>query len=253
MAGLQISPPTPTPLQNAYTLAGTAAKQNTSDYSDLMNNYRTLLNGFGSGTNKFNPTTVKYTSSPAVASSISNLGDLSTTGGYTPAQISDIRARAVSPIRASYANALADIGRQRALQGGYSPNYTAARTKMARDESQALSDANTNVNATLAQNIAQNRINTAPSFASAAEAESALRNQIAAENAGILNTGQEFNLQYPLSIAQGMTSLYGTTPALSSTFGNQALNSAQLQAAINQSGAQNNLQLIGYLLNALRG
>ena len=89
---------------------------------------------------------------------MSGYQDFAKTGGFSPEGISAIRARSVSPFRAIYANAQRGIDRQRALQGGYSPNYTAAMTRMARESSQGLSDANTNVEAEIADMINKNRL-----------------------------------------------------------------------------------------------
>lgn len=114
------------------------------------------------------------------------------TGGISPSDIAAMRARSLSPIRAAYANAGNEISRQRSLQGGYSPNATAALAKMARERGQAMSDANTNVDASLAD---------------------------------LTQKGKEFGLS-------GASSLYGTSPGMASTFGNQVLQ------AIMNSGQQ---------------
>lgn len=79
-------------------------------------------------------------------------------GGFSPDAIRDIRARAISPTRAIYANANRDISRQRTLQGGYSPNYTAAKSQMARNMSSQISDQNQNANAGIAQMQQQGRL-----------------------------------------------------------------------------------------------
>jgi hypothetical protein len=105
-------------------------------------------------------------------------------GGFNPEDISAFRARATSPVRAAYSAAEQGVGRQRALQGGYSPNATATMAKMARERSQAGSDAMTGANASIAQLVQQGRMG------------------------GV----------------QGMQSMYGTTPGMASTFGNQVLN-----------------------------
>ncbi len=105
--------------------------------------------------------------------------DFQKTGGYSPIDINNIRQRSVSPIRSIYAGANREVDRQRSLQGGYSPNYTAAKTKMAREQSMGLADANTNVEGMLAQ---------------------------------MVNQGKQFGLQ-------GGSNLYGTTPGLANHFG----------------------------------
>lgn len=87
-----------------------------------------------------------------------NLQGMATTGGYSDEDMANLRARSVSPIRAAYSAANRDVDRQRSLQGGYSPNYTAAKAKMAREQSYAMSDAMTNVEGGLAESKRQGRL-----------------------------------------------------------------------------------------------
>lgn len=115
------------------------------------------------------------------------------TGGYTPEGLSAIRARALSPVRAMYANANREVDRSKVLQGGYSPGYGVLKGRMAREGSQAASDATTNAEAAIAQMVQQGRL------------------------AGL----------------GGATNLYGTSPGAASTFGNQVLGaSGQLAAGV---------------------
>jgi len=62
------------------------------------------------------------------------------TGGFSPQDLANIRARAVSPVRAVYQNAQQNVNRQRALQGGYSPGFGVMQDRMARGQSQGISD-----------------------------------------------------------------------------------------------------------------
>lgn len=107
------------------------------------------------------------------------------TGGFSPQDTSNIRARAIAPTRAVYANAQRELGRSRALQGDYSPGYATAQARLSRDLSSGLSDANTNAEAAIAQMVQQGKL------------------------AGL----------------SGATGLYGTTPGQAATFGNQLLSS----------------------------
>jgi len=116
------------------------------------------------------------------------------TGGYSPGDLSNIRSRAVSPIRAAYANASRDVNRQKSLQGGYSPGQGVLKARMAREQGQSMSDASTGAEAAIAQ---------------------------------MVNQGKQFGLQ-------GATGLYGTTPGLTSMFGNQVLNAMNQRLGINQ-------------------
>jgi len=229
------------------------------------------------------PQTAKYTQSGDVSSSLSKLSDLATTGGYSDANIADIRARDISPIRSIYANAQQEAERAKALGGGYSPNFNAVTASMARDEANKIGDVTTSANAGIAQNVASNKIAAAAPYASAAasaNAEQAAADQhnadiinqinlsnaqgstlasevnasnalnaktfntsteaaIAKENADRATSAGEFNTQAALDAAKtnsavtsgalaGKSSLYGTTPALTNTFGNQVVQATQL-------------------------
>jgi hypothetical protein len=191
-------PPPPNPISSAYGtnpgsgvtgsygLYNTAVGQQATDYGNIMKGYQNL------------------SSSPGYQ----NTANLAQTGGYSDADQAAIRERGISPIRSIYASAQQNVDRNKALQGGYSPNYGAVQAKMSRDMSTQIGDQTTKVNADLAQNIAQNKMQMAPQFA--AQAAQPLQNQ---------------------------QSLYGTTPALSNLFGNQALQAGQLQNNINQAPA----------------
>lgn len=112
------------------------------------------------------------------------------TGGFSPTDINSIREHAISPTKAVYANAMRDVDRAKSLQGGYAPNYIAARSKINRDLSQSLSDASTNAEASIAQMRQQGRL-----------------------------AGMEGGS----NLARSMAGLYGTAPGMASMFGNQAL------------------------------
>lgn len=133
---------------------------------------------------------------------MSGFGEFAQTGGYSPEELANIRARAVSPIRSAYSSARREVDRQRSLQGGYSPNRSAVLSKMAREQSQATSDASTNAEAAIAQ---------------------------------MVNQGRRFGLS-------GGSSLFGTSPGMASTFGSQALQGQQLQNQAAQNMIQNRAQ-----------
>jgi hypothetical protein len=113
------------------------------------------------------------------------------TGGFSPTDLGNIRARAVSPLRSVYANANREVDRSKALQGGYSPGYGTLKARMAREMGQGLSDASTNAEAAIAQMVQQGKL------------------------AGM----------------QGSSNLYGATPGMANMFGNQVLNSTQQRLA----------------------
>lgn len=183
--------------------------RNLSSYDDIMNAYQNFI---GSRQGYIDPN---------LAHAIAGFRGFADTGGLSPQDIQDIRARAISPTRSIYATGMNEIGRQRALQGGYSPNYTAAMAKMSRDLSNQISDIGVNANAAIAEMIARNKL------------------------AGLEGLGRygsmadELNNAAMLNALGGMTSLYGTTPALAATFGNQVLASGN--QLLDAQGLQNNL------------
>lgn len=274
------------PIANQYKLYNSAVGQQAEDYGDIMGGYRSLIantqNNPTKGllqTQRYNPQqlaapqtispqTHQYKSTADVTSSIGNLKELSRTGGYSDEMVRDLRARGISPIRSVYANAERDMNRNRAIQGGYSPNFNAAQAKMARELSETMAGQVTNVNAGIAENIAKGRLGIAGQYNSASERESENINASGRENANIVNETNRFNagnvnrineanagqrneamrfnigneqdmLKFNETLRsgdqnriqqalQGMTSMYGTTPAMSKLFGDQALSAAEV-------------------------
>jgi hypothetical protein len=135
------------------------------------------------------------------------------TGGYSPEDIANMRARAAGGVRSAYAGAQREVGRQRALQGGYSPNATAVQAKMAREQGQLTSDAMQNTEAGLAQARNQGRL---------------------AGLSGMFGV-ESLQNQNKLAALSGMSSLYGTSPGMAGTFGNQALEAAKIHGGLGQS------------------
>ena len=162
-----------------------------------------------------------------------------------------------------YDSANRNLSRQRSLQGGYSPGFGAASAKMARESSDLISQRTTDASAGIADMVQRGKLAGATALAPFEARENELRNQINASNAAEINRtnmfntqagldfgqfnrqGEQFNKQLDLSreqfgqtanqndfnnilqSIQGQQSLYGTTPGLANTFGNQALNAAQ--------------------------
>lgn len=230
-----------------------AAETQAGDYDRIMDAYKQL----GTRQTTFNPLTPQlapdYNPSAGTQTAISNLSDLSTTGGYTPSGIADIRARGIAPVRSIYASAQQGLQRQKNLSGGYSPNFAAASAKMARESSDIIAQKETDVNAQIAENVARNRLSGSGALASAAgesdrarmareEQNTNIVNQINQLNESIRLQVQAANNQNLLASAEGMKSLYGTTPALTNMFGNQVAEATQLgqnQQRINQTAPQN--------------
>lgn len=90
--------------------------------------------------------------------SFSGFQDFAQSGGFSAADLANIRARAVSPVRAVYANAQQNVNRQRALQGGYSPGFGVLQARMAREQGQGIADAATNAEGSIAQMVQQGKL-----------------------------------------------------------------------------------------------
>lgn len=236
---------------NAYR---SAIPQQAGDYDEIMGGYRGLLNGGNQeldsllgnykellGKTGQEPKDVEYSDAPEMQEAFRKLREFSETGGLNDQEAGDLRARGISPIRAVYANMQRGMDRQRALSGGYSPNYNASAARMAREQSESIAGATTNVNAEIAKMRQEGRLKMAPEFSKLADSKNSLMNQIALQNQKNRSdwAGQQTSLLGGMSNAigqrddtklnalRGMTSLYGTTPALVETFGNQVANQSQ--------------------------
>lgn len=200
-----------------------AAFQNTDDYSGMMGNYQNFLNqNSGAGGSGSNGGVGGLHRQGEINSALAGYGDFAKTGGFTPQGIQDIRARSIAPTRAVYSNMQNEMARQKSLQGGYSPNFMAASAKMARQGGQAIGDMNVNANAGIAQMVQQGRLAGLGGLSQTALADQAqgLQRGIASAQMGMQNKGMN------LDALRGMTALYGTTPGLSSMFGNQMQNAS---------------------------
>jgi hypothetical protein len=261
------TPSSPTALFGNPATFTAAANTQASDYDTIMKSYSDILAKSAANpltsqsvTSRYMvPQTSNYQQSADVTGSLANLSDLATTGGYSAQGIEDIRARDIAPTRGIYAQAQQEAERAKALGGGYSPNFNAAQAQMARDESNQISNIDTAANAGIAQNVASNRIAAASPYAAASSSANAAKTAADARNADIINQinmaneqnrlgssefnsagslqAQTANKSTALGATGGQTSLYGTTPALTKTFGDQtmqATGAGQSQQQIDQ-------------------
>lgn len=283
--------PTSAPTGNAYSAA---VSQQAGDYDKIMGNYQSLFGNAQqtgkSQSTKFSPLSAKtvgfqgsspYAPTQDFTNLKSKLTENSETGGYSGQEISDLRARGISPIRAIYSAALRNLSRQKNVAGGYSPNYGALQAKLAREQSSQIGEQTIRTNADIADRTASGRQAAISQLSPLVGRENELSNSITQNNAqgqqrvAELNTAEMSNVdkinaemtmeadrlnrdgstnafQQQLAANQGMQSLYGTTPALTQTFGNQMLASNQQnlqgQQAISsaaQNRANTGLNLIG--------
>jgi len=112
--------------------------------------------GGGGGGSSYSSTTNSWESGAPI--SFSGFQDFSKTGGFSAADLANIRARAVSPVRAAYQNAQQNVNRQRSLQGGYSPGFGVLQARMQRQQGQGISDAATNAEASIAEMVQQGKL-----------------------------------------------------------------------------------------------
>ncbi len=90
--------------------------------------------------------------------SFAGFKSFSQTGGFSPEDLANIRARAVSPVRAVYQNAQREVNRQRAIQGGYSPGFGVLQERMQRTQGQGISDAATNAEASISELVQKGKL-----------------------------------------------------------------------------------------------
>lgn len=248
--------PTPKPLQPTNmpigSPYGTSVLQQAGDYDSIMQGYKDLMASQSQSPvplaqyNPISPQMQSYDQGQDFTSALSMYKNSAQTGGYSPEGLAAIRARGVSPIRSIYANAQRNIEKQRSLQGGYSPSFNAASTRMAREMSEQLSQANTGIEADIADRTAQGKQSALSGYGSLASQGQSARNQANQANASATNQANQANAANALAYnqnnqqqintanqqkqqaLQGMSSLYGTTPALASTYGSQALQAGGL-------------------------
>lgn len=181
-------------LENRFNVA---ADRGASDYDELMGNYRKFLGSAPS------TSTTNFEALPGYRNFAEN-------GGYSGQDIQDLRQRAIDPLRGVYSRAQSELNRNRALQGGYSPNFAAAQSQMARQLGHQVADTNVGVNASLADAVRQGKL-------AGLAGETDINKAQSAE--GLANRGQQ------LSGMSGATSLFGASPGQAQTYGNQMLTS----------------------------
>lgn len=173
-----------------------------------------------------------------VNKAISGYSQFADTGGYSPEELQAIRARNKAAIRGVYGAA-----QRRADQAGLiapgAVNVGATQAKLARESAHAMSDADVNVDAAIAQMVNQGKLAGLSGLAST----------------GLSGRGQDLSAisnigSQNLGALSGETSAYGTTPAQAALFSGNVLNSAGqanqlgglgLNAAQTRIGGQQNI------------
>lgn len=233
------------PVEEMYKLYNTSVQKQSGDYDDIMGRFRDIYNNAGrdagGGYTPYQADKAQYVKSADTTSALASLKDLTETGGLSGADQQNLRARGISPIRSMYATAQRDMDRNRRVSGGYSPNFGAVTAKMTRDMSSQIADQMDNVNARIAEMVQSGKLSAAPNYASAAQSEADLEskyklsnrdaeNEARRTNAMGLFEGKRDQKNLAAEAARGMTSLYGTTPALPKLYGDQAQDTASFTA-----------------------
>jgi hypothetical protein len=219
-------------MNTALGAYGSTTNGQIGDYNDIMNRYRQIAEGGGAGGGNRG-----WSAPKDPFKSYAGYEEFSRTGGYSPEDIANMRLRASSQVRSNYANAEREMSRQRALQGGYSPNFMAASAKMAREQSQQNADTIQGTNADLAQMVNEGR---RFGLQGMTPIESA-RYQMAARAAASGASAANANTANQMAALRGMASLYGTTPGQAQLFGNQALQGMNVYGDYGNNSVRNQI------------
>jgi hypothetical protein len=226
---------------NNYNQA--SARQN-QDYGDIMGSYNQFRTGLQPLMDKPG---ISLSRSPETQAAMTGYQGFADTGGYTPQDIQELRARGMSPIRAAYGNTMREMDRSRGLGGGYAPNYIAAASKAQREMPGQMADAATGVNAELANSIRQGKLSGLAGLGGLAGDEAS--RDLSAQEA---NSSRDLGLQgLNLSGIQGASGLFGTSPGMAGTYGNQLLNSTGQQGGLLSDRNKTNIGLMGTQTDAL--
>jgi len=248
--------------QDAYNQA---VERQTQDYGNIMSAYENFRKNLG-GPTRFNFERVRAERPAELGEAYGYLREampgyreFAETGGYSPTDIQELRARGISPIRAAYGNTMMQLDRARALGGDAgAPNYIAALSRAQRELPEQLAEAMTGVNAQLAQDIRQGRLAGLAGITNVGSTMGSLSSQEAARmlQAALANQSADLQAQQlaeqslqnlratELAALGGQSSLYGTTPGMAATFGNQALDAWRTRAGMEQARNQFGLGLL---------
>lgn len=171
----------------------------TGENTEIMNRYRKLMDSPDRTYTNINPERIQYQSSPEEAGLFTLLKGLTENGGINEAEQGSLRERGISPIRSIYANAQRNLERKRSLQGGYSPGFAGATSRMARELSEQISGQTNNVNAGIAEMQQRGRLASAPMLADATGRKTDWMNKIGFQNADATNNANQFNANMALN------------------------------------------------------
>lgn len=267
--------PKPIMMDDYLAQQNTINTQAKSQYEELMNMFKGFMSEGETPYEDITPELETYTRDASLDDVFRRLTEQNQTGGYSDADLSNIRERAISPIRSLYASGERNLNRQRALQGNYAPGFAAALSRMMREQGEQIGNTTTAANAEIAKMVAEGKRFGLGSLAELASKESSQKNEVNARNIAAKNAAKETNAKTKLSLKEAekgrkgdaltkMLSLYGTTPALANMFGSNALQGKELQSRLQNQlfsqgmnekefNSREGLSLIDMFLRAMRG
>ena len=214
-------------IQRLLNGLNTARGQNTADVN------RRLENADIPTPEIFTPREQNYQRSDDFTDTLNRVKTFADTGGYSGEDLSNLRARGISPIRAVYANAMRGLDRQRALQGGYAPGMAAAISRMAREMSEQVAGATTNVNADIAEKVQRGKLAGLEHLTGLTSRENDMINQIVGRNVETGNEAGQFNIRNKMEAdarrAAMRESIFGSASASDDRYNDDALRIAELQ------------------------
>ena len=244
--------------QSFYNAYSNAAGRQRQDYDTMMGGYgdwRSGVNNLSSSIAGRRPEAITYNRSPDMGTAMGGYREFANSGGYSPTDIQELRARGMSPIRAAYGNTMMEMDRARSLGGpGGSANYIAAASKAQRELPGQLADATTNVNATLAQDIRQGKLAGMQGLQQGSLAEAGLdqrAKELTEQGLSAWEARQLASQEMSLRGLEGQRGLYSATPGMASTFGNQALQAYQQRNQLENLRQGSGLGLIDMQLRSL--
>lgn len=240
--------------QNFMNNYNNAVQRDTADYGRMMGGFQDYMKNakFGFERVKAERPAELNESYGYLREAMPGYREFAATGGYSPQDIQELRARSTNPVRAAYGNSMMEMNRARSIGGaGGAPNYIAALSKAAREQSQGVADAQTNINAALADQIRQGKLAGLAGISGIGSTMGGLSSDEAGRilQANLANQGADLQTQGMADAAQrfglsGQAGLYGTTPGMSSMFGNQALSAYNQRAGMEQARNQFGLGLL---------
>lgn len=241
-----------------------ASNRAVGDYGNIMGGYQSMFSNpqagqrFGYQSVSANRPAELGESYDTLRSALPGYRDFASTGGYSPTDVQELRARGTSPIRAAYANTMQDMQRAATLGGG-AANLIAAQSKAQRQLPGQMASAMTDVNARLAEDIRSGKLQGLAGITgiggkmgdlSSSEAGRQLEASLANQRGDMwaqqmTNENDPNSFRNRMATLGGMASLYGTTPGQAAMFGNQALNAYGQRFGQDTTRNQYNLGLLG--------